>query len=60
MYVFDPIRWWNRASQALISQETNKKRGMLYLIKSLYEASMVIEVCSFLLMVRLLYFSLRM
>jgi hypothetical protein len=57
MYVFDPTGWWNRASQDLISQETSKKMRMMYLIKSLFKASMVIEVGFFLLIVRLLYFS---
>jgi len=60
MYVFDPTWWWNRASQHLIRQETNKKRTMLYLIKSRCKASMIIEVGFFLLNLRLLYFSLRM
>ena len=49
MYVFDPIRWWNRASQDYISQETGKRKRLLYLIKSLCKASIVIEVGFFLL-----------
>jgi hypothetical protein len=60
MHAFDPTRWWNGASQDLISQQTNKKMRMLYLIKSLCKASMVIEMGLFLLILRLLYFSLTL
>ena len=60
MYVFDPTGWWNGASQHLISQETNKARTRLYLIKSLSDAPMIIEVGFFLLILRLLHFSLRL
>ena len=59
MYVFDPTGWWNGASQH-ISQEMNKKRTMLYLIKSLSKAPIVIEVGFFRLILRLLHFSRKL
>jgi hypothetical protein len=40
--------------------EPKKKGGMLYLIKSLCKASMVIEVGFFLLILKLLYFSITL
>jgi hypothetical protein len=60
VYVFDPTGWWNRPSQHLINQETSKRRRILYLIKSLCKGPMVIEVGFFLLILKLLYFSLRL